>query len=215
MKQLIRSGRRRHARRAFCAQVESMEQLCLLSDFTMISVTQANGTTVSFDYQVQQADISSLEVDFYRSATPTYNAASDVRVGSTTLSGSALTQGKHSNVTTALNSPLPSGAAPLSLDPAHPYVFAVATGPDDVTTDASYQTFIVAAVTHGLVVPPSLSNATPAWVSEMASSLQSDGFNKVFAFSWTRTSSLPIPNQATNAGKLGLGHGDEGLDLGA
>jgi hypothetical protein len=179
-----------------------MEQLCLLSDFTMISVTQANGRTVSFDYQVQQANISSLEVDFYRSATPAFSASADVRIGSTTLSGSELTEGTHNDVTAVLNAPLPSGAAPLSLDPAHPYVFAVAQGPDNVTTDAFYQTFIVAAVTHGLVVPPSLSNATPAWVSEMASLLQADGFNKVFAFSWTKTSSLPIANQATNAGNL-------------
>jgi hypothetical protein len=160
-----------------------MEPLCLLSDFSMISVTQANGTTVSFDYQVQQANSSSLVVDFYRSATPTFSAAADVKIGSTTLSGSELTQGKHNNVTAALNVLLPSGAAPLSLDPARPYVFAVATGPDNVPTDAFYQTLIVAAVTHGLVVPPSLSNATPPWVSEMASSLQADGFNKVFAFS--------------------------------
>jgi len=36
----------------------------------------------------------------------------------------------------------------------------------------------------------------------MAASLRADGFNKVFAFSWSRTSGLPIPNQGTNAGNL-------------
>ena len=45
--------------------VEPMEQICLLSDFTMLSITQTNGTTVSFDYQVQQANIASLALDFY------------------------------------------------------------------------------------------------------------------------------------------------------
>ena len=97
---------------------------------------------------------------------------------------------------------MPSGAAPLSLDPADPYVLAVATGPDNVTTVASYQTFIVGAVTHGLQLPPSPSNTPPEWVPEMAASLQANGYNKVFAFSWTKTSGLPIAGEATKAGNL-------------
>ena len=200
MHQVQRLGGRRRSRRVFLASVEPMEQLCLLSDFTMLSVTQTSGTTLSFDYQVQVSNISSLEVDFYRSATPTWSAPADVKIGSANLSGNELTEGTHDDVTAVLNAPSPSGAAPLSLDPAHPYVFAVATGPDNITTDAYYQNFIVGAVSHGLELPPSLSNTPPAWEVEMAASLQADGYNKVFAFSWSRTSGLPIPGEGTKAG---------------
>jgi hypothetical protein len=212
MNRALHSGRRRHSRGAFVAHVETMERLCLLSDFTMLSVTQTSGTTLSFDYQVQVPNISTLEVDFYRSATPVFDAPADVEIGSRTLSGSELTEGTHDDVTAVLNAPLPSGAAPLTLDPAHPYVFAVATGPDNVTTDASYQTFIVSAVTHGLTLPPSFSNTPPAWVPAMAASLRADGYNKVFAFSWSRTSGLPIPGEGTKAGNRMAGEIEKFLE---
>ena len=55
---------RRRLIRPFFAQVEAMEIRCLLSDFTMLAVTQTSGTTVTFDYQVQAANISSQDVDF-------------------------------------------------------------------------------------------------------------------------------------------------------
>ncbi len=192
-----RGERRRHR---FVAMVEVMERLCLLSDVTMLSVTQISGNTLSFDYGVQVSGISSLEVDFYRSATPTFSAAADVKIGSTKLSGSELSTGTHDDVTAILSAPLPSGAAALSPDPAHPFVFAVATGPDNVTTDASYQTFILGAVTHGFTFPPTIANDPSIWVKQMAASLRADGYNKTIAFGWTSTSSLPFQGEATRAG---------------
>ena len=163
MPRLLDSGRRRHSLRPFLAAVESLERLYLLSDVTMLSLTETTGTTLSFDYNVQVPNLTALQVNFYRLPTSVLSGAAAVKIGSTTLSGNELTEGTHDNVTAVLNTPLASGAAPLSIDPANPYVFAVTTGPDHVSTEASFQKYTLGVVTHGLVFPP--SKTVPGWIT--------------------------------------------------
>jgi len=82
-------------------------------------------------------------------------------------------------------------------DPIHPYVFAVATGPDQRSTEADFQKVVIAAVTHGFETP--FTSIPPAWVTEMANSLSNEHFNDVIAWGWSK-SWFAGPGHATAAG---------------
>lgn len=187
-----RSPRRR---RSTLPVLESLDARIVLSAITVTSLTETDFQNLSISYNVTPTDLSSVTVNLYRAATNVLNPASAESIGTATLSGSP---GAHTNVPIPVTTPLPNGALPLSPDPSHPYVFAAITGPDTETSSASFQKIVVGVVTHGYNIPGETS--LPAWVTEMATAMSSEGYQYVIPFDWVAQSELLEPNQATDAG---------------
>jgi hypothetical protein len=186
---------RRRSIKRFNPCPDSLELRSLLStsgpDIQMVSTTETNFQTITIDYDVN-ATVSSFRVAIYRSATDQLNTSADRLITGTTLTGANAALGDHTNVPITI-----SGG--LQPDPKHPFVFAVGTGPDNISTDADFQKVVIAAVSHGFE-PPQLTNTPPAWETQMAASLQNEGFNYVEAFSWGTTSWIPASGYAVSAG---------------
>ena len=91
----------------------------------------------------------------------------------------------------------------LPIDPAHPHVLAVAdpgglvAESDEADNLASFRTFVIGAVAHGLEFTP----GTPAWIGTMTDSLRNEGYDAAIPFDWSSTSSLPIPGMTILAGQ--------------
>jgi hypothetical protein len=159
----------------------------------MQAATALDPRSVTVGYTVELSGVSSFDIAIYRSATATFNPAQDVKLADDIVSGSNATQGAHTGV--ALSLP-----GPMAIDPAHPFVFAVATGPDSMTSTADFQKVIIGVVTHGFESP--LADEPPQWVTDMANTLmKSDGYNFVIPFNWVPESSLPISGEGVAAGE--------------
>ncbi len=190
-----RKGQRGFARRSSSLSIECLEPRVVLSALTITSATQADAHTVSIDYQVSVSGLSSETFDLYRSTSPQLGAGSQVAIGAVTLSGAALTPGVHDNVALGLGDRSP-GVDALAIDPAHPYVIAAATGPDDTTTSADYQTITIGLVTHGF----DSEDVPPAWVGQIASTLKSFGYDDTIAFDWAVASHTPQSGEGVQSG---------------
>jgi hypothetical protein len=158
-------------------------------DIQMVSTTETNFETVTINYDVETA-VSSFRVAIYRSATTQFDPTVDRLITTATLTGANVTPGNH----TAVPINIPGGLEP---DPSHPYVFAQATGPDQQSTHKDFQKVVIAAVTHGFLIP--FSSYPPAWVTQMANSLSAEHFNDVIPFGWGK-SWVPKSGVATGAG---------------
>ena len=75
-------------------------------------------------------------------------------------------------------------------------MIAEATGPDGITSSASYHTITIGLVTHGF----DSSDKAPAWIDQMAASLESLGYNKVIPFSWAKASHTLRAGEAVISG---------------
>ena len=170
-------------RRGFRPDLEGLSERCLLSVVALGSATQTNFQTVSIDYQIAASNINSLTVDIDRSSAPRLGAGNQVAIGSVTLSGADVTPGVHNNVPLVLGTRSP-GVDALAIDPAHPYVIAAATGPDGITSSASYQTITIGLVTHGF----DSSDTAPAWIYQIATALTNLGYNDAIPFDWATDS---------------------------
>lgn len=185
-------------RRRFRPQTDPLDQRVLLSVVTFTGATETDARTVAIDYSIGTSPpVSDLTVEVIRSADPVLDG-SDVRVGSVVLSGSDVTPGVHRRVPLALTTRAP-GVDALAPDPAHPFVFARTTGPDGMTTSASFRKYVVALVSHGFE-PPTGDNQTPAWETQMAGSLTQAGYDAVIPFNWMAEAGLPQPGLAVAAG---------------
>ncbi len=185
------SGARRRSR----PDLEVLPDRCLLSAVAILSATQANDQTVEIDYQVNSPSLSSLTVDVYRSASPDLGMVNGVEIGAVTLSGAELTQGVHIDVSLVLGDRSP-GVDALAIDPADPYVIAAATGPDGISSSASYQTIAIGLVTHGFEP----SDTAPAWIYQIAASLKSLGYNDTIPFDWAKASHTLKAGEAVQSG---------------
>ena len=157
----------------------------------MESTTETNFQTIVISYGVQTTmTVPQFQVAIYRSATNQLNTQIDPLIIKTSLAGSNVTPGQHSDVPVTI----PGGLEP---DPSHPYVFAVATGPDRQSTSADFQKVVIGVVTQGFFV----GAVPPDWVVEMAASLKSEHFNDVIPFGWS-DSAYPGEGIATAAGDM-------------
>lgn len=170
-------------RRRFRPDLEGLSDRCLLSAIVLSSATQTNDQTVAIDYQIASSSLSSLTVDVDRSSSAELGVGKQVAIGAVTLSGSELTPGVHDDVSLVLGDRSP-GVDALAIDPAHPYVIATATGPDGITSSASYRTITIGLVTHGFEA----SDTAPAWIYQIAASLKSLGYNDAIPYAWAKAS---------------------------
>lgn len=182
----------------FRPRADRLEDRALLSVVTITHATETDSRTVSIDYTIESgAVLTSLTVDVVRSPDATLDGG-DVTIGSVVLSGDDVTPGTHTGVPLVLSTRAP-GVDALAPDPGRPYVFATATGPDTVTTSASFRKYVIGLVSHGFE-PPAPNNATPAWELAMAGSLTAAGYDAVIPFNWMAASSTPQPGLGVAAG---------------
>jgi hypothetical protein len=169
-----------------------------LPDIAMISATTPDSQSITFTFQVENASLNApFDVAFYRAPASHFDLSADVEIGAQMVSASDLSVGSHTETAA-----IPGG---LPIDPAHPYVLAVAnpTGgvvesdaAHDTNDTASFRTFLIGAVSHGFELTPGL----PAWVPIMANSLKQDGYDATIAFDWSASSKIPAPGLAVAAG---------------
>jgi hypothetical protein len=161
-------------------------------DVLMMSATANDPRSVTVAYTVEVPGVSSFDVAIYRSATLAFDLGSAIKLADDVVSGSNASPGAHSGVTLAL----PAAMAP---DPAHPFVFTVATGPDSLTSAAHFQKVIIGVVTHGFEFPN--AGDPPPWVTDMANYLEkTDNYNYVIPFGWVPESFAPLPGLGVEAG---------------
>ena len=197
------SGVRRHGSRP--SRRPAFEQLerrvvpdAAPPDIAMISATTGDSQSVTYTYQISNSPRSApLDVAFYRAAAPQFDpsqASQDIKLGDQVLTGTDLNLGTHTETARL--------AGGLPIDPAHPYVLAVAdpqdtrAASDDSNHTASFRTYVIGAVTHGF----ELTAGLPAWVTTMANSLKQDGYDATIAFDWWPDSTLPVPGMTALAG---------------
>jgi hypothetical protein len=185
--------------------IEELEGRALLSAMTptlvMDSATTRDSRSVTFEYDVQNADLGqSVTFGIYRSADNQFDA-SDVAVGSVTVTppgqgtptrddrGQPAGAVGHHQLTV----PLPQG---LPLNPEHPYVLVVAdpshaaSGVTENGNTASFRTYTIGVVTHGGIQPHSWRRGVP-WELRMADSLRNEGYDTVIAYNWVPSSGDP------------------------
>ena len=75
-------------------------------------------------------------------------------------------------------------------------MIAAITGPDSITTSASYQTITIGLVTHGF----DSADAAPAWIYQIAASLSNLGYNEVIPFDWATASHTLKSGEAVQSG---------------
>lgn len=189
------SGARKHAR--WLGQLEQLEErtvpATLAGQLAMISATALSPSLVTASYTVTGAPLAEpMTLGVYRSPSATLGSSS-VLVGQTTLQIADLSLGSH-QVSVSL-------AQPLGINPAEKFVLAVAD-PSDQTgqtsramDDASFRTWIVGAVTHGL----EFDGVFPSWVTSMAAGLKADGYDAAIAFNWAQLSVVAAAGTAAEA----------------
>jgi hypothetical protein len=170
-------------------------------EIVMDSATTVDSRSVTFEYDVRNADLGQAVVfGIYRSADDQFDP-SDVRVGSVTVTPPgqgttthddngqpAGTVGHH-----RLTVSLPQG---LPLNPEHPYVLVVADpahaagGVTEEGNPAAFRTYTIGVVTHGGIQPQSWRRGVP-WELRMADSLRTEGYDAVIAYNWVPQSGHP------------------------
>ena len=175
---------------------ERVVRSALPGEWIMTGATALSPQVVAADYQVTGSALTEpMTMAVYRAASPAFDAAHDVLAGQATLSGSELTVGSH-RVTVPLS-------RPLDIDPAMKYVLVVADPGGQVPESsqsvnvASFRTWIVAAVVHGLEF--SSFGAFPTWVTALASSLKSDGYDAAIPYNWGALSASTAPGAVAAA----------------
>jgi hypothetical protein len=187
--------------------LEPLEDRLLLSASVQMSfATTTDSRTVSVNYTISGGDFigQGLTFNIYRS--PNYNSLTGAQlIATATIAPSDradLSAGPHQGVKLAL--PGTSGQA-LTPNPARPFI-VVAANPSagiSASTIASFETHVLGVISHGLEINPFvwLTNAAPAWETQMAASLQQrDGYEAVIPFAWSLWSILPLPGFIELAG---------------
>ncbi len=175
--------------------IEPLEQRLVLAtgDLAMTAATALNPSVVVAHYAIHDSALTAgVPLDIYRSADNTFDP-SDTLLGQTMLTGSQLDLGSHS-VDVTLTSP-------LIINPSQKYVIAVAnqsgvvpeSNPNNNT--ATFRIWVVGAVTSGYEPTGQL----PAWVTQMTTSLNADGYDAAIPFDWAALSALPKPGMTTLA----------------
>jgi hypothetical protein len=161
----------------------SVLALAYSPDVTVDSVSTGDSRTLTVTYNVSGSNAATpLTIDFYRSATPTFNLTLNAPLGYVTDNDPAI--GSYTDTFT-----VPGGLTP---DPVLPYVLAVAATPGSTSPPAtgastvSFRTYVIAAVSPGFN-PTSRTDQGPpvTWVQQMVTSLVvNDGYYAVDPVTW-------------------------------
>ena len=195
-----------HSPRRSFRTIERLEYRWLLSSVVLQSVSTVDSQSLTLKYQIEGASLnSSFDVGVYRSEDgqfdPNHLRSTDETIGQVVVGGvddnqqNALAVGTHTETVE-----LP---AKLGIDPLHPFVYAVADPDNQLGTGniqdrtAFFHKYVLGVVTHGLEL------SMPAWVGDMATSLeQTDHYQQAIAFDWTKLSQSDAPGATAQAGAM-------------
>ena len=160
----------------------------LLPDIAVLSATQLSANSVSVTYQVKNAPVGKpFTIAIDRSSASAVNSGT-IRVGAGSATGGGLSVGKHTLVVNVPGS--------LLIDPSHPFVIALANPSHAVKesnfadNSAWYRITTIAAVTHGF-------GDVRSWVTDVATALKNEGFDKTIPFHWVADSIAPVAGTET------------------
>ena len=168
---------------------------------TMLAASTTDSQSVTITYDVKTPQTSPITLGFYRSADAAFSAIDDVPVESVVALPSVDSAG---NLLSAVgvhtvSLPIPGG---LPLNPAHPYVLAVANPTSasaaDPTATASFRTYTIGIVTHGGIQLGAYKQGGVPWANGMARTLLKEGYDAVIPYNWVAAS-----NTAGAAAKQG------------
>ena len=118
-------------------------------NIAMLSATTPDSRGVTVTYQVAGTNLPAIPLAIYRSADARFDPTADLPLGGQALSGADLTPGNHTVTVT-----LPGG---LPIDPAHPYVLAVAD-PGNVVAESNEADNLASFRTSSSAPSPTASN---------------------------------------------------------
>jgi hypothetical protein len=184
------------------------------SKLVLTKATTLDAKDVTITYMVALNDITApLRFDIYRSDISDGIDSASEFLGTQTLSASEslpISQGTHTETLSAATSSLPPDQQNHLKNK---YIVIVADSDnsvgltDDSQPETYFQTFMLAAVSHGFSFPNvSLSkgsiktNTVPDWETQMVADLKTQGYDDAYPFNWVSTSFLPKSGQATAAG---------------
>lgn len=192
------TGADRREVRCPALRLEALEDRTLLTgvpglpDVTVLSTWLATPTTVQFAYQTQ-GDPGPFTVAVFRSADPTLDPG-DLPVSNLQVIWPAPGDGIQVGTIT-----LP---AELPIDPVRKFVL-VAADPLNVDPEVDRTNNVASfrTLSLGVVVPGfSLSGGQPAWVNQVASTLQGEGYDATIPVDWSQLSDLSVPGTAQLVG---------------
>lgn len=169
---------------------EILENRTTPANIAISASTLTTATAIRLTYHV--SDVTQFDVGIYRSADPVFSA-DDALITDSTITAKATAANQFATI---------SLAGEIPLDPARPYVLAVADPKNDISetneadNTAEFRKLALAVVTHGLEITGRL----PAWLDDMAAGLKREGFARVLEFNWAQASRLPLPGMAVLAG---------------
>jgi hypothetical protein len=170
--------------------VERLEDRATPANIAVVGSTLQTATRIGLTYRA--TDVTQFDVGIFRSADPVLSA-DDIPITSATVTARATTLNQVAAI------PL---SGEISIDPARPYVLAVAdpNGAIDETNEADnigqFRKLAMAVVTHGFEP----TGKMPSWLDDMAAGLRREGFAQVIEFDWAASSRIPLPGLATLAG---------------
>lgn len=170
--------------------LERLEERATPANIAVIGTSLQTATRIGLTYRA--SDAAQFDVGIFRSSDPVLSS-DDVPITATTIMPRLTTLNQVALI--PLSSEIP-------IDPARPYVLAVAdpNGIIDETNETDntgqFRKLAMAVVTHGL----ELTGKMPAWLDDMAAGLRREGFQQVIEFDWAASSRIPLPGQAALAG---------------
>jgi hypothetical protein len=165
------------------------------ADIALLTATTPDSKRVNFTYSITGA-ITPFVVRVYRSADEHFDSATDVLVGSTTITDVAGGAG--------------SVVGNLVIDPTRPYVLVIADPANAIQESneannmASFRKLVLGIITPGFQLVGNLPpvNGVPLWVGEMAEGLEQYGYNRILRFNWSTYSNTAAPGQTAAAANL-------------
>jgi len=152
--------------------------------------TTTDTRTISVNYSITGDSLAGQDVTFNIYRTTSYNALSGAQlIGTATIPGSDntdLSAGNHTDVRLSLTAPNGQPLTMLTPNLTLPFIVVVANLDG---SSASFETHVLGVIAHGLEYEP----IVPAWETQLAADLTSQGYDQVIAFDWTRLSLLPFP----------------------
>lgn len=175
---------------------ESLEQrIAPAFDIAVVGATTTDSQSVVVNYKITGDTVpASVPLGIYRSLDSSFSSTSDQLLAGVQITGSDLSVGDHQ-----ITIPVSGG---LTIDPSRKFVLAVADPANAVTeTDngnnvANFRKLLIGVVTHGTEA----TGVAPAWVGQMANTLQGENYDATIAFDWASASAQAVsgivPQQA-------------------
>jgi hypothetical protein len=175
-------------------------------DISVQSITTTDSRSLTVTYTVADSAVDEVPIGFYRSSNNTFG-------GDKSFAPVANEPGDVGTHTVTINL-----SQPLAINPSQPFVL-VQADPNSIVPElsetnntATFRTRVLGVVTHGFTLLGALSVSPPSWITSMANSLKSQGYDRTIAYDWTALSNLPISGMVDLAAQGMVHQIDQALD---